>query len=91
MLADNICMARSGSAADSQIVADYVANHLASHQLELMDVVPLLLLLVSWEKSIKVPVKSAANVMKRIAYTNKDALSLGAIVGGYDKYEKGST
>jgi 20S proteasome subunit beta 1 len=35
-------------------------------------------------------VEVAANLFRQLIYTNKDALSAGIIVGGWDKYEGGS-
>jgi len=35
-------------------------------------------------------VQKAANLFQQLVYQNKDALSAGIIVGGYDKYNGGS-
>ena len=54
-LHDKIFMCRSGSAADTQAVSDYVRHYLASHAIE-VGAPPL--------------VKTAASLAKRICYTN---------------------
>ena len=58
-LHDKIFMCRSGSAADTQAVSDYVRHYLASHAIE-VGAPPL--------------VKTAASLAKRICYTNKEQL-----------------
>ena len=37
MLADNVCMARAGTSADSQMMIDYIRGLLESHALQLND------------------------------------------------------
>ena len=71
---DRIYVCRSGSAADTQAVTDYVRHYLASHAIE-TERPPL--------------VKTAAALCKRICYTNKDALLAGIIVGGVDPVNGG--
>ena len=74
-LHDKIFMCRSGSAADTQAVSDYVRHYLASHAIE-VGAPPL--------------VKTAASLAKRICYTNKEQLLAGVIVAGYDEVDGGS-
>ncbi|KAF7147001.1 hypothetical protein RHSIM_Rhsim03G0268700 [Rhododendron simsii] len=73
-LTDNVYLCRSGSAADSQVVADYVRYHLHQHTISLGQ---------------PATVKVAANIVRQISYNNKNMLQTGMIVGGWDKYEGG--
>lgn len=68
-LHDSIFMCRSGSAADTQAISDYVRYFLAAHVTEV---------------GRPPAVKTAATLARRIAYENKDALLAGIIVGGVD-------
>lgn len=68
-ICDNIWVCRSGSAADTQAISEYVQWYLAMHSIEL-DTVPL--------------VKTAATLLQKIIYNNKDSLLAGMIVGGWD-------
>jgi 20S proteasome subunit beta 1 len=73
-LSDYIWTCRSGSAADTQAVADYVRHYLGSHTTELG----------------RLPrVKTAANIMSKITYNNKDRMQAGLICGGWDPYNGG--
>lgn len=74
-LLENIYMCRSGSAADTQAIASYVQYFLAQHQAE---------------TERQVDVKTAATLIMQMAYGNKNMLSAGMIVAGYDKYDGGS-
>mmetsp|Transcript_5713 Transcript_5713/g.8669 ORF Transcript_5713/g.8669 Transcript_5713/m.8669 type:complete len:216 (+) Transcript_5713:79-726(+) len=71
---DYIWTCRSGSAADTQAVADYVKYYLDAHSGEL-DRLP--------------KVQTCANIMRLICYNNKDAMMAGLICGGWDPYEGG--
>ncbi|KAL7096267.1 hypothetical protein ACP275_10G070300 [Erythranthe tilingii] len=73
-LTDNVYICRSGSAADSQIVSDYVRYYLHQHTIQL-----------GQPSTVKV----AANLVRLVAYNNKNMLQTGMIVGGWDKYEGG--
>ncbi|KAL3644252.1 proteasome chaperone 1 [Castilleja foliolosa] len=73
-LTDNVYICRSGSAADSQIVSDYVRYYLHQHTIQL-----------GQPSTVKV----AANLVRLVAYNNKNMLQTGLIVGGWDKYEGG--
>ncbi|XP_047309180.1 proteasome subunit beta type-6 [Impatiens glandulifera] len=73
-LTDNVYICRSGSAADSQIVSDYVRYYLHQHTIQ---------------SGQPATVKVAANLVRLIAYGNKNMLQTGMIVGGWDKYEGG--
>lgn len=72
---DRIYCCRSGSAADTQAVADYVKWYLQMHSAELGD---------------DPEVKTAANLFKQICYSNKNFLLAGIICGGWDKHDGGS-
>jgi 20S proteasome subunit beta 1 len=69
-LHDRIFVLRSGSAADTQALTAMVRNYLGQHAIEL-DELP--------------AVSTAANLMKIIAYNNKDNLMAGLIVAGWDE------
>ncbi|KAL4332234.1 hypothetical protein GQ457_07G036950 [Hibiscus cannabinus] len=73
-LTDNVYVCRSGSAADSQLVSDYVRYFLHQHTIQLGQ---------------PATVKVAANLIRLISYNNKNMLETGLIVGGWDKYEGG--
>jgi len=73
-LTDNVFVCRSGSAADSQIVSDYVRHFLHQHTIQL-----------GQPSTVKV----AANLCRMLSYNNKNMLQTGLIVGGWDKYEGG--
>ncbi|KAL5706667.1 proteasome endopeptidase complex [Ranunculus cassubicifolius] len=73
-LTDNVYVCRSGSAADSQIVSDYVRHYLNQHTIQ---------------SGQPATVKVAANLVRLLSYNNKAMLQTGLIVGGWDKYEGG--
>jgi 20S proteasome subunit beta 1 len=70
---DHICVCRSGSAADTQAIADYVHYLLDMHSVELGEP-PL--------------VKTAANLVHLLIYSNKQLLA-GMITAGWDRHEGG--
>lgn len=70
---DKIWCCRSGSAADTQAVADIVQYHLEMYTTQY------------GEPSTK----TAASVFRELCYENKDNLSAGIIVAGYDDKNKG--
>eukprot|EP00428_Durinskia_dybowskii_P060635 CAMPEP_0170381684 /NCGR_PEP_ID=MMETSP0117_2-20130122/14540_1 /TAXON_ID=400756 /ORGANISM="Durinskia baltica, Strain CSIRO CS-38" /LENGTH=214 /DNA_ID=CAMNT_0010637271 /DNA_START=74 /DNA_END=718 /DNA_ORIENTATION=+ len=71
---DYVWACRSGSAADTQAVSDYVKYYINSHSTELN----------------RLPrVKTCANLMRKICYNNKDRMMAGMICGGWDPYEGG--
>lgn len=74
-LHDRIWCCRSGSAADTQALTDYVRHYLSQ---------------MAVETGRAPTVKTAAHLMKRLCYENKDNLMAGVIVGGWDPVEKGS-
>jgi 20S proteasome subunit beta 1 len=74
-LSDSIYACRSGSAADTQALTDYVHFYLS--QLELTT-------------GRRPTVKTAAHLMRRLIYDNKDALSAGVIIAGWDDVNGGS-
>ncbi|MBA0719629.1 hypothetical protein Golax_007288, partial [Gossypium laxum] len=73
-LTDNVYVCRSGSAADSQIVSDYVRYFLHQQTIQLGQ---------------SATSKVAANLIRLLSYNNKNMLETGLIVGGWDKYEGG--
>jgi 20S proteasome subunit beta 1 len=74
-LHDSIFMCRSGSAADTQAISDYVRFFLSSHAIDI---------------NRPPSVKTAANLARKLCYENKDALMAGVIVGGWDPIDGGS-
>lgn len=71
---DNIYCCRSGSAADTQAIADIVTYHLGVHKMEL-GTEPL--------------VKTAASIFQDLCYNYRDQLSAGIICAGWDKQKGG--
>uniref|UniRef100_A0A7R9W1D7 Proteasome subunit beta n=1 Tax=Pseudictyota dubia TaxID=2749911 RepID=A0A7R9W1D7_9STRA len=74
-LHDRIWCCRSGSAADTQALSDYVKHYLGQ---------------LAIETGRRPTVKIAANLMRKLIYENKDNLMAGVIVGGWDPVEGGS-
>jgi 20S proteasome subunit beta 1 len=73
-LTDRIFVLRSGSAADTQALTAMVRNYLHQHEMD-----------IGKEPSVN----TAANLMRLIAYNNKDNLTAGLIVGGWDEIRGG--
>ncbi|KAH0550204.1 proteasome subunit beta type-6 [Cotesia glomerata] len=73
-ITDNIYCCRSGSAADTQAIADIVAYHLGFHQMEL---------------GTQPKVETAANVFREMCYNYRDSLVAGILVAGYDSRKGG--
>ena len=71
---DRIYVCRSGSAADTQAISDYVTYFINQHKMEL-------------GKPPKV--ETAANFFRQLCYNNKNNLMAGIIVAGWDKYKGG--
>eukprot|EP00040_Diaphanoeca_grandis_P025725 m.142973 g.142973 ORF g.142973 m.142973 type:complete len:225 (+) comp30284_c0_seq1:137-811(+) len=71
---DNIYCCRSGSAADTQSIADIVNYYLDVHSVQIGEAPK---------------VATAAAVFKKMCYENRDKISAGIIVAGYDKYKGG--
>lgn len=74
-LHDHIWCCRSGSAADTQALTDYVRHYLGQ---------------LAVETGSPPEVKVAAHLMRRLCYENKDHLMAGVIVGGWDPVSGGS-
>lgn len=74
-LHDSIWCCRSGSAADTQALTDYVRHYLAQ---------------LAMETDRQPTVKQAAHLMKKLVYENKDHLMAGVIIGGWDPIYGGS-
>mmetsp|Transcript_5761 Transcript_5761/g.9978 ORF Transcript_5761/g.9978 Transcript_5761/m.9978 type:complete len:241 (-) Transcript_5761:655-1377(-) len=78
-LCDNVFLARSGSAPDTQLVSDHVRHMVHQHAIEI-DGLP--------------EVKTVANLCMQLVYNNKGAngghgLSAAMICAGWDKYSGG--
>eukprot|EP00047_Mylnosiga_fluctuans_P002172 m.223459 g.223459 ORF g.223459 m.223459 type:complete len:217 (+) comp10929_c0_seq1:31-681(+) len=73
-ITDNIYCCRSGSAADTQAIADIVAYQLNLHSVEIGE---------------PPSVETAASVFREICYTNRESLMAGIICAGWDKYKGG--
>merc|ERR1719482_2444451 len=71
---DSIYVCRSGSAADTQAVSDYVTYFLNSHKME-------------YGKPPKV--ETAANLFRELCYNNKNMLMAGILVAGWDDVKGG--
>ena len=71
---DKVYVCRSGSAADTQAIADIVRMYLNMHSLEL-------------GKAPEVPV--AANILNQMCYGNKNNLMAGMICAGWDERNGG--
>jgi 20S proteasome subunit beta 1 len=72
---EKIWCCRSGSAADTQAISDYVHYALDMHAVEIGEAPE---------------VKTAASIFQQVCYNNKDSLLAGIIVAGWDKYKGGS-
>lgn len=72
---DKIYCCRSGSAADTQAISDYVRHFLASHSVEL-DRAP--------------RVATAADMFRSMVYNNKNNLMASIICAGWDEVDGGS-
>ncbi|KAG9253800.1 nucleophile aminohydrolase [Emericellopsis atlantica] len=68
MIDDNIWCCRSGSAADTQAVADIVKRHLDQHAVH---------------HGERATTGQAASILAEICYANKDMLSAGLLVAGW--------
>lgn len=73
-ITDNIWVCRSGSAADTQAISDYVRWYLNMYSIEFNEL-PL--------------VKTAANITRQLCYDNKEMLLAAIIIGGWDHIEGG--
>lgn len=84
---DRIYCCRSGSAADTQAVADAVHQHLQMLTYELLYTCCVIRAKAVPRQQFGHPpsVSIAANVFQKICYENKDQLSAGIIVAGWDK------
>ncbi|XP_015600159.1 proteasome subunit beta type-6 [Cephus cinctus] len=71
---DYIYCCRSGSAADTQAIADIVTYHLNFHQMEL---------------GAPALVETAANVFREMCYNYRDSLMAGILVAGWDRRKGG--
>eukprot|EP00188_Purpureofilum_apyrenoidigerum_P005314 Plantae.Rhodophyta-Purpureofilum_apyrenoidigerum.ctg6810.p1 GENE.Plantae.Rhodophyta-Purpureofilum_apyrenoidigerum.ctg6810~~Plantae.Rhodophyta-Purpureofilum_apyrenoidigerum.ctg6810.p1 ORF type:complete len:215 (+),score=37.70 Plantae.Rhodophyta-Purpureofilum_apyrenoidigerum.ctg6810:260-904(+) len=69
-ITENVYCCRSGSAADTQAISDYVRYYMAMHSLELGD---------------EPKVATSAKLFRELIYRNKANLLAGIICAGYDK------
>lgn len=69
---DRIYVCRSGSAADTQALSDYVRRFTMEHALD---------------KGSLPSVGSVAKLFRTLCYSNKDRLMAGVIIGGFDPVE----
>lgn len=76
-LADNVYLCRSGSASDTQAVVSYVRNFIQQQS-------------VQEGQPGYMDVGRAATVAMHVAYNNKDRLSAGMIIAGWDERDGGS-
>ena len=86
---DHIYCCRSGSAADTQAVADMVRYYLDLHRYSIILVICIATyhaLAYSMQKGEEPEVKTAAELFRKICYSNKSRLMAGIIVGGWDEY-----
>lgn len=74
-ISEQIYVCRSGSAADTQTLTDYVKYYLEQWSLD---------------TGRQPTVKTAAHLMRRLIYNNKDQLQAGVIVAGWDPVYGGS-
>jgi len=72
---ERIFCCRSGSAADTQAIADYVRYYLELHSAELGEIPS---------------VKTAGSIFREFCYHNRDALMAGIICAGWDPREGGA-
>lgn len=72
---DNVAVCRSGSAADTQALTEYVKLFINQHRVEL-DEDP--------------EVKTAAYLFNKLNYGNKNNLMAGLIVAGWDRHSRGT-
>ena len=85
---DRIYCCRSGSAADTQAVADAVHYQLQLYTYVCLKVNHHFLTILPPSRQMSggpPPVHTAASLFQEICYQNKDALSAGIIVAGWDK------
>lgn len=73
-ISDTIYVCRSGSAADTQALSDYVRTFAAEHAIE---------------KGSPATVQSVSKLFRGLCYSNKDRLMAGIIVAGWDAVEGG--
>ncbi|CAN8061917.1 unnamed protein product [Agarophyton chilense] len=73
-MTDKIFCCRSGSAADTQVISDYVRHYLSMHAIELSE---------------DPDVGTAAKIFRTFCYYNKEQLMAGIIVAGYDAKKGG--
>ncbi|XP_013773615.1 proteasome subunit beta type-6-like isoform X1 [Limulus polyphemus] len=73
-ITDHIYCCRSGSAADTQAIADIVAYQLSFYEMELEE---------------PPSVKTAASVFREFCYSYRDSLTAGIICAGWDKRDGG--
>jgi len=78
-ICDNVWMCRSGSAADTQNVAQYVSRLAHEHAVSISSAA------AGEDSGFTCDVKLVANLTKTIAYENKERLQAGMIIAGWDR------
>ncbi|XP_054165461.1 proteasome subunit beta type-6-like [Oppia nitens] len=73
-ITDNVYCCRSGSAADTQAIADVVSYHLNFYEMETGE---------------PATVRTAANIFREMCYKYRDSLLAGIICAGWDRREGG--
>merc|ERR1711865_595225 len=74
-ICDNVCVCRSGSAADTQALTAMVTHYIRQHKLEIGE---------------NPEVKTVAKLFNMMNYNNKNRLSAGLIVAGWDRHTRGT-
>merc|ERR1712166_1048736 len=74
-ISDNVYVCRSGSAADTQALASTVTHYIRQHKLEIGE---------------NPEVKTVAKLFNMMNYNNKNRLSAGLIVAGWDRHTRGT-
>jgi len=74
-ICDNVCVCRSGSAADTQALTAMVCHYIRQHKLEIGE---------------NPEVSTVAKLFNMMNYSNKNNLMAGLIVAGWDRHNKGT-
>merc|ERR1711988_814964 len=74
-ICENVCVCRSGSAADTQALASLVTHYIRQHKLEIGE---------------SPEVCTVAKLFNLMNYNNKNNLMAGLIIGGWDRHNRGT-
>merc|ERR1711988_1783999 len=72
-ICENVCVCRSGSAADTQALASLVTHYIRQHKLEIGE---------------SPEVCTVAKLFNLMNYNNKNNLMAGLIIGGWDRHSR---